>query len=290
MNLSTPGLPGLGEGRKVKLGISETVFSPREDDMKQLGIALIVLAASAGSAMAADSPFAGTWKLNADKSKYTGTTFTYAKTPAGYRYSNGATVAYSFGVDGKDYPTVADRTTAWTKNADGSWDSVAKANGTVLAKSHRSLSAGGAKLMVSTTVYRADGTTVDEKDVFDRVSGAKGLAGKWRDVKASGGADTMTISTPSAGRFEIDDPIDKETTAGPTDGTPVEVKGPTAPPGLMISRKAVGAHKWDTVTTLKGKVYAHGVMTVSADGKTLTDISWVPGKEAEKSVDTYDKQ
>jgi hypothetical protein len=31
-------------------------------------------------------------------------------------------------------------------------------------------------------------------------------------------------------------------------------------------------------------------MTVSADGKTLKETTWVPGKEAEKSVSVYDKQ
>jgi hypothetical protein len=30
-------------------------------------------------------------------------------------------------------------------------------------------------------------------------------------------------------------------------------------------------------------------MSVSADGKTLTDTSWVPGKESEKEVDVYTK-
>jgi hypothetical protein len=40
---------------------------------------------------------------------------------------------------------------------------------------------------------------------------------------------------------------------------------------------------------LQGKVYAKGVMSVSADGKTLTDTSWVPGKESEKEVVVYTK-
>jgi hypothetical protein len=30
-------------------------------------------------------------------------------------------------------------------------------------------------------------------------------------------------------------------------------------------------------------------MNVSADGKTLTRTTWVPGKESEKTVEVYDR-
>ncbi len=258
--------------------------------MKRLALALVLVAATAGSALAAGSPFDGTWKLNVEKSKFTGSTMTYTKTADGYKYSNGATVSYTFNTDGKDYPTIADRTTAWTPAGDGVWDTVSKANGKVLAKTHRALSADGKQLTVTTTVYHADGTTEDETDVFNRVSGGPGLAGEWRDVKTGGGAGGMTISTPAAGKFMIDDPMDKETVTGSTDGSPAKIDSPTAPPGLMVSYKAAGPSKWETTTSIGDKVYAKGVMTVSADGKTLSQTSWVPGKESEKSVSVYDKQ
>jgi hypothetical protein len=258
--------------------------------MKHLALALGILAVSGGSALAAGSPFDGTWKLNVEKSKFTGGTMTYTKTAHGYRYSNGATVSYAFGTDGKDYPAIADRTTAWTPAGEGAWDTVTKANGKVLSKGHRSLSADGKTLTVSTTINRNDGTTTDETDVYSRVSGAKGLAGEWRDTKVEGGDDTMTISTPAAGKFMIDDPADKETITGSTNGAPAKIMSPTAPPGLMVSYQAAGRSKWETTTTIKGKVYAKGAMAVSPDGKVLTQTSWIPGKEAEKSISVYDRQ
>jgi hypothetical protein len=264
--------------------------SSKEQDMKHLALAIAVLTVSAGSALAAGSPFDGTWKLNMEKSKFTGTTITYTKTAHGYRYSNGATVSYAFGTDGKDYPAIADRTTAWTPAGEGAWDTVFKANGKVLSKSHRALSADGKTLTVATTLYRNDGTTTQETDVYNRVSGAKGLAGEWRDTKAEGGDDTMTITTPAAGKFMIVDPTDKETVTGSTNGSPAKIDSPSAPPGLMVAYKAVGHSTWDTTTKIGDKVYAKGSMTVSADGKTLKETTWVPGKEAEKSVSVYDKQ
>jgi hypothetical protein len=42
--------------------------------------------------------------------------------------------------------------------------------------------------------------------------------------------------------------------------------------------------------TLNGKEIGRDVMTLSADGKTITDVSWTPGKESEKQTYVYDRQ
>jgi hypothetical protein len=258
--------------------------------MNRLALAAAILAAASTPALAHASAFDGTWKLDVAKSKFTGDTVTYAKTATGYSYSNGATVSYAFAADGKDYPTIPSRTVAWTKNADGSWEIVTKANGKVVTKTHRSLSADGKTKMVAYTEYRPDGTTAHESDVYTRVTGTSGLAGKWRDTKANVASDSITIKTSSGGHFEIDTPSLKETITGATDGVAVAVKAPNAPPGAMAAYKAAGPGKWTYNISLGGKVYVSGTMSVSADGKTLTDTSWVPGKQSEAAVAVYGKQ
>ena len=230
--------------------------------MKQFAIALAALTLSAGSALADDSPFAGTWKLNVEKSQFTGDTLSYTATATGFKYSNGATVTYDFAIDGKPYPMLADRMTTWTKAADGGWDTTVKAGDTVLSKGHRTLSADGKQLTMSFTEYKPDGTTSTETDVYERVSGGPGLAGEWKDVKSDSASDTLSIAASSPGKFVLNFP----------------------------SYKADGASKWGYSISLKDKTYQTGVMTVSADGKTLTDKSWVPGKESEASIAVYDKQ
>jgi hypothetical protein len=258
--------------------------------MNRFALAAFILAAGSTPALAHASAFDGTWKLDVAKSKFTGDTFTYAKTATGYSYSNGATVSYAFAADGKDYPTLPSRTVAWTKNADGSWDVVTKANGKVVTKTHRSLSADGKTLTAAYTEYWPNGSTVHESDVYTRVSGTSGLAGKWRNTKANVASDSITIKTSSGGHFEIDTPSLKETVTGLTNGAPVAVKAPNAPPGAMAAYKAAGPSKWTYNISLGGKIYVSGAKSVSADGKTLTDTSWVPGKESEASVAVYAKQ
>jgi hypothetical protein len=279
-------------GTACYFALRRDAFTPyQENSMKRLAFALVLLAASAGSALAADSPFTGTWKLNVDKSKFTGDTFTYSATATGFHYSNGATIEYDFAIDGKDYPTIVDRTVSWTKAGDDSWDTVAKdAKGTVLSKAHRVLSADGKKLTVTYTSYRPDGTTAEGSDEYLRISGGPGLAGKWKDAKAKVASSSLVISIPTPGQVSVEYPSFKETMTGPTDGTPIAVKGPTIPDGVFISYKPAGSDKWEFAETLNDKPWRKGTMTVSSGGKILTEVSWIPGKESEKEIEVWDKE
>jgi hypothetical protein len=57
----------------------------------------------------------------------------------------------------------------------------------------------------------------------------------------------------------------------------------------MISNKLENGAVTSTVS-LNGKPLGTDVMTLSADGKVLTDVSWSAGKENEKQTYVYDKQ
>jgi hypothetical protein len=84
-------------------------------------------------------------------------------------------------------------------------------------------------------------------------------------------------------------PSSKLKVVGAIDGSPSPAIGPTVPPGATESVLATGSTTWTYSIELQGKVYAKGVLSVTPDGKTLTDTSWVPGKESEKEIDVYTK-
>jgi|ERR1700683_10082 len=259
--------------------------------MKRLALTLVLFASSVGAALAADSPLAGTWRLNVEKSKLTGDTFTYTATATGFQYSNGSTVKFDFATDGKDYPAMPGRTVAWTKSGDNTWDSIYKdGHGTVLSKVHRVLSPDGNTMTVSSTDYRADGTKSEETIVRARVSGGPGLAGTWKEVKVSPAADTQIISVPSAGHVKYEFPRDKEFVEGPLDGTPSRYQGPSAPEGATVAFRQRAPNELEWSYAIKGTVMQKGVDTVSSDGKSLTSVNWAPGKESEKTIDVYDRQ
>jgi len=264
------------------------------NDQLKSRLAVSVLAALMGlsvstAAMAFDSPFAATWTMDMAKSHVTGDTFTYTKTAAGYTYSNGGPVNFEFALDGKDYLTVPSQSIACTETTPTSMACVAKASGKITSSASRALSVDGSRLNVDYSAYRPDGTTTHEEDVYVRVSGGPGFAGVWKDESAKFTPSAWVITTPTATTFQMSRPSAKSSVAGATDGTPSPAMGPTVPPGATNSVLATSPTTWSYTKMLQGKVYAKGVMSVSADGKTLTDTSWVPGKESEKEVDVYTK-
>jgi hypothetical protein len=189
--------------------------------MKTLVLCCSLLALPAGAALAADSPWVGTWKLDEARSHLTGDTFTYSKGPgAMLHYSDGVNVSYDFGLDGKEYPTAFGRVTSWTAAGKNAWDSVVKADGKVLGKGHRELSADGKTLTMTFTGTNADGSAYDEQDVYERTGPGEGLIGTWRSVKVKNpsGPRTFVISSPRSGILHYEIPEMKASVEGPADG------------------------------------------------------------------------
>ena len=252
---------------------------------------LICVLAFTLPALAAESPFVGTWKLDLSKSHVTGDTFTYSKAPNGMmHYDNGAT-SVEFGIDGKEYPTTSGHTTTWTADSDHSWTSVNKFNGTVIGTAHRELSADGKTLTLHAVGKQADGTPYDETIVFTRVSGTSGLIGTWRSTKyTQQESSTITISFPSPGVIKWENVEDKGSFTGKTDGSDLPYTSPTMSGNFTVSVKMDGPRKLSNTTKRDGKTIQYGTDAVSADGKTITDVTWIPGKESEKQTEIYIKQ
>ena len=260
--------------------------------MKKFLLACALFVLPSLSAVAADSPWVGTWKLDLAKSHFTGETFTYSKAANGLmHYSDGSTISYDFGIDGKEYKAAFNRATAWSAAGDNAWNSVTKADGNVLANFHRELSADGKTLTVTATGTRPDGSTFNDVTVYTRVTGTKGLVGKWRSTKVDQSApDMVTISNPSTGMWRWEFPVFKASFEGKADGTDLPATGPTVAPGWTVSIKFRSPTKLSWVSKVNGKPEAYGILTLAADGKSYTGVSWDPGKMAEKSTSVYIKQ
>jgi hypothetical protein len=260
--------------------------------MKKLLLVCCLSVVAILPALAADNPWIGTWKLDPAKSHFTGDTFTYSNAANGMmHFSDGSIVNFDFGIDGKEYKTIYDRTTTWTTAGDNAWDSVTKANGKVVSKTHRELSADGKTLTFTASGTKPDGTTFQDVSVYTRVTGTAGLVGKWRSTKVTISApDAFIVSSPSPGIMHWDIPAFKETVNGKFDGSDLPITGPEVPPGLTIAVTPSSPTKHSYTVKVKGKPDSYGVQTLAADGKSFTDVSWSPGKEAEKSTALFVKQ
>jgi hypothetical protein len=240
---------------------------------------------------AADSPWNGTWKENQARSRLSGDTVTYIRKGAGqYHFSNGGSIEYDFACDGKAYPTIGDRTVTCTGTPEAGFDFTAAAHGTVLSKYHRSFSPDGATMMIHGTSMRPDGSSYDFDETLKRLSGTRGLAGKWLNVKDKTNAANVMVMQVAGNMLHIEEPAQKEMIDAKLDGSDGKANGPNVPPGAAPTYKADGANKLDFSIKLNGKVLYQGTYTLSPDGKSFVESEWVPGKMAEKDRVVYEKR
>lgn len=246
------------------------------------------LALAAAPCFAAGSSWDGTWKLNVAKSKFTGDTFTI-EAKGNMLHASDGVVSYDFACDGKAYAVIADRTVTCSGSPAAGYDFESKAGDKVLSKSHRTLSADGKTMTIHGTQMRPDGTTPEFTDVYKRQSGTSGLAGKWMNVKSQGSADSMVIQT-KGDWIKVYSPEFKNSVEGKMDGSQLPMTGANIPSGVTQTIKGDGPNKLHYTVQYKGKMMAEGTQTLSADGKTLVDEEWSPGKMNEKSTAVYEKQ
>ncbi len=261
--------------------------------MKTAWIICSLLVLPVGAAYAANSPWNGTWKLDPQKSHFTGQTFTLSERPGGMlHFEDGSSVSSDFRLDGKEYPTLPNRTVSWTPAGKNTWDRVGRVDGKEIYKARVVLSEDGKTLTMSFTGTRPDGNAFHEEDVFSRVSGTDGLVGTWRTAKVTGpsGPQTFVFSSPAAGVMHVEIPDMKISVEGRTDGTDYALAGPSMPPGATISLKRLNATKMKYVMKIDGKVDNQGVQSIAADGRSFTDTNWNAGRENEKTTAVYVKQ
>lgn len=246
------------------------------------------VALAAAPCVAAASSWDGTWKLNEAKSKMTGQTVTLTKNGNMYTVDTG-TLKFNFACDGKDYNVLPDRTVSCTGSG-RSYTMVEKIKGNLYATTKREISADGKRMTDVTDGRRPDGTTFTDHETDTRVGSGSGLAGTWRSTAVKSSAPGVMVLKVNGDVLHYENPGYKSTSDAKLDGTPAPIKGPTAPAGLTTWNKAQGPNKVESAVLLNGKEVGRDVMTLSADGKTITDVSWTPGKESEKQTYVYEKQ
>jgi hypothetical protein len=246
------------------------------------------LALIAAPCLAAGKSWDGTWKLDPAKSKMTGSTVIITQNDNMYTLDTGS-FKFSFGCDGKDYHVLPDRTISCTGSGN-SYMLVGKINGKVQSTVKRTISADGKTLTDVTTGTRPDGTAYTDHETDTRVGSGSGMAGTWKETAIKNSAPGVFVLKVNGDVLHYENPGYKDVSDSKLDGTPGPIKGPTAPAGLMVSNKSDGPNKVLSIVTLDGKELGRDVMTLSPDGKTITDVSWTPGKESEKQTYVYEKQ
>ena len=250
---------------------------------------MLVLAA-AFAVVAADLPYAGKWKINLAKSDFGETTLTFAQTGSGQMQYTADGLSYTFRIDGKDYPSLFGRTAAWKQIDANTWETTSKLNGKLLSTITRKLSADGSTLTVESKGPKPAGGSFDETTVCQRVSGGPGLPGKWKtkNVKSSS-SDILELTASGPDGLSMKYPEYQMTCNAQFDGKDYPATGPTVPAGITLAIQKIGPRSFEMTQKQSGKPLYKSTITVSADGKTLTETGSAVGVR-EKYTAVYDRQ
>jgi hypothetical protein len=234
---------------------------------------LVLVLVFGGSLAAAENPFAGTWKLNPAKSKFTGDTMKFEKTPTGAIKWTGSGMTYTFNVDGKEYTGPFGEAIVWKQIDDHTWETISKRKGILLSTDTSKVSSDGKTMTVVSKGTKPNGETFQDTTVYERISGDKGLLGGWRDkeVKLSS-PETIEIKPFGEEGLQVTSVGYKSTWEAKFDGKDYPVTGPTVAAGITVELKRTGPRSLDTRLKQNGKPLFRSTWTVSQDGRTVTRV------------------
>ena len=255
--------------------------------VRNLGLLLL---AAASAVAAADAPYMGKWKLNPAKSDFGEDTLTLAQTASGDMQLTAEGQSYTFKTDGKDYPALFGATAAWKEIDATTWEATEKMKGKVLSVDTLRVSADSKTLTMESKGTKPNGEAFDDTTVYQRVTGASGIFGKWK-------TKNMKMSSPSVVDIAPNGPdgltwnvVDMHVVcASKFDGKDYPCVAETFGAGFTFAIKKAGPGSFEATVKNEGKVMWTSTYSVSADGKTLTEA----GKNTqtnEKYKAVYDKQ
>jgi hypothetical protein len=240
--------------------------------------ALWLFASIAGTA-AAQSIFAGTWKLNQQKSQLAGDIMKFGAAEGNAIELMAGGVTYSFRVDGNNYRLPSGDIAIWRQASPDSWTTeYRKSDGKLMSSDTWKLSADQKTLSVTTSGVKPNGDLYTDTAAYVRTAGSSGLLGAWKstDVTLSS-PNELTIEDAGLDRVILKIAALKASCETSFDGKEVPVDGPDVPPGLRLSLTRTGPYTFRLVQKLNGRELDSSVYTVSSDFSTLTQVGGAPG-------------
>lgn len=236
----------------------------------------------------AQSPFAGTWKVNQEKSQLAGDTMKFGPAAEQSIEMTAGGITYSFRTDGKPYALPSGDVAIWRQNSPSNWTTEYRTiNNKLLSSDDWQLSPDGKTLTITSTGAKANGDLYTNTATYSRTDGTSGMAGSsmgalmgsWKstDVKLSS-PDELTIQVAGLDRLIFKIAAMKATCEANFDGREVAVDGPDIPPGLRLSLSRTGPYSFKLTQKLNGKLVSSSIYSVSKDDpNTMTEVGGAPG-------------
>jgi hypothetical protein len=247
---------------------------------KQMVKMLPAIWLATGTAWAAESPFIGEWKLDPSKTRMPDAMKVESRGGNSYVFDFGGG-AETIVVDGGDQPGGYGGTMLSVKaEAPDTWIVERKIDDRLLLRATWKLSQDGSRLTDYFRQFGSDGSTFSMDYVYQRATGGSGFAADWQSIK-----ETMISPFPlQVKEFQGDGlsfitPLLKKTQNVKFDGKDYPEEGPAGDRGASASAQRVGERTLVITEKANGKVTDTEEVGLSADLKTLTITTHVPGSD-----------
>jgi hypothetical protein len=241
------------------------------------------------AAAAADLPHVGRWRLNPARSDFGGLTLAFESTAAGaVRGSVNGGPCNTFSFDGRDVPTHSGYTSSWRQLDARTWSSTTKLNGAIISTDRFQLSGDDRRLSYTSTGTQPDGKSLTTRLTYVRTSGATGLIGTWKAAAMPQGEQEVEFLR--WGEHGLTLRATNATCEAQLDGKDYRLTGPTMPAGATLSLTQTGPRSILLLQKQSGRLVSQNTLTVSPDGRTLTET--VRGTDAARTRATkvYERQ
>ncbi|SPE17937.1 exported hypothetical protein [Candidatus Sulfotelmatomonas gaucii] len=249
-----------------------------------------VLALTAAGCRGPSLDWNGTWKLDPARSNIPGPTLTLSLTPDGMFYSSGRSGSAKFRCDGKAYQAAETLTAFCTQKNSSDLEITTFRNGSKAGVSHWQLSSNGKMLTVDSEIFQPDRSPKPKETHFTRTSGSSGFTGGWRNVNPFDGLASILQISMGSNALHYSYPEKDIHADAFIDGTDAAIQDPSVSAGATVSLRERGPREFSVTTKLNGRATNAGYWQISADGRSLTDSYWEPGRPNEKAVLVYEKQ
>ena len=227
----------------------------------------------AGVVWAADDPFVGDWKLNASKSKLVEVMKVESVAGNKYAFDVGAGTE-TIAADGTDQPGYGGTALSVTIEGSDSWKVVRKKDGRILLTAYWKLSQDGNTLNDDYTEFAPNGSSSNEKLVFERTAGKAGFEGAWEMILSAPANLVIALKVqPYQGDgLSFINPSAEVTKSVKFDGKDYPNEGPKVAQGSTSSGRRVDERTLEVTDKMNGKTTATKQFKLSADHKTLTMV------------------
>jgi hypothetical protein len=238
--------------------------------MKTRALLFSVAAVCVCSAVWADSPFDGTWKLNTARSQLAGDTMSFSDAGNRSLQYTDSDQSYSFKPDGSPFTTPLGIERTFKKNGDGTYTSTNKNSGFLINTSTWKLSADGKTIVIDSKGTKPNGDSFENVTTYVRTSPGSGLIGGWKstDVKLSS-PNSLTLQS-NGNDLTLAISAVKATCHAKWDGKDYPATGPTVTDNVTLAVTRTGPDSFKLVQKTKGKVLVIINYQVAGDGKTMT--------------------